>query len=179
MAKYSETERRELKNHKRRMRSYPTKGEDQFKREVCDPLGIKFKTQKIVIDTPARGDSKGYILDFYLPEYKLCVEIDGKGHAAAFQRQYDAIRDSCLAKRGIRTIRFTNEEVKDVEACKSRMTFIMRGRKHEIVRRSWVPKQKRLSNPDVDRFSDLAAQEAFIKANGVKRLPPLKENRKF
>ncbi len=42
-----------------------------------------------------------YILDFYRPRDRLCIEIDGQQHDAA----HDARRDAYLADAGIRTLR--------------------------------------------------------------------------
>jgi very-short-patch-repair endonuclease len=50
----------------------------------------------------------GYIADFYHKQTKLVVEIDGPYHAS--RRGLDRARDAHLAKRGIRTIRLTNEQ---------------------------------------------------------------------
>ena len=44
-----------------------------------------------------------FFLDFYCAKAKLCVEVDGEQHAN--ERDYDAWRDSELAKVGIETIR--------------------------------------------------------------------------
>ena len=37
-----------------------------------------------------------YILDFYCPERRLAIEVDGGQHADVYGRQYDAHRDSYL-----------------------------------------------------------------------------------
>lgn len=50
-----------------------------------------------------------YILDFYFPELKLAVEIDGAIHEQT--RRKDKIRDLNLKKLGITTIRFPNEVI--------------------------------------------------------------------
>ena len=50
----------------------------------------------------------GYILDFYIPELRLCFEADGRQHNAA----KDAIRDGHILKCSIRTIRFTGTELR-------------------------------------------------------------------
>ena len=50
-----------------------------------------------------------YILDFYCPEARLGVELDGAVHAA--QRDYDAARTRNLAAVGVRVVRFENAEV--------------------------------------------------------------------
>ena len=51
----------------------------------------------------------GFVLDFYCAEVSLCVEVDGGVHDA--QQERDAHRTASLALRGIRVIRFRNEEV--------------------------------------------------------------------
>ncbi|MCH2188666.1 endonuclease domain-containing protein [Candidatus Gracilibacteria bacterium] len=64
--------------------------------------GIKFRRQY----------SLGrYILDFYAPEYKIGVEIDGENHFEKHQKEYDDIRTEFLASAGIKIIRYTNNEV--------------------------------------------------------------------
>jgi very-short-patch-repair endonuclease len=50
-----------------------------------------------------------YILDFYCARARLCVEVDGPVHAE--QTGHDARRDAWLARQGIRTIRFTVDEL--------------------------------------------------------------------
>ena len=51
----------------------------------------------------------GYILDFYCPTLRLCLEIDGSIHDD--QRRYDRQRDSNLARWGIKVLRTRNEVV--------------------------------------------------------------------
>jgi len=50
-----------------------------------------------------------FILDFYCPAARLCVEVDGGVHDVLEER--DAARTAHLATLGIRVIRFRNEEV--------------------------------------------------------------------
>jgi len=52
-----------------------------------------------------------YILDFYCPEKRLAVEIDGGQHADIRSQQHDAQRDSYLKGLGIRVLRFWNNDV--------------------------------------------------------------------
>ena len=53
-----------------------------------------------------------YILDFFCPEARLAVELDGAGHAEPGQASYDAERTAWLAEtEGIRVVRFWNREV--------------------------------------------------------------------
>jgi very-short-patch-repair endonuclease len=50
-----------------------------------------------------------FILDFYCPARKLCVELDGPVHDEQCER--DQARTDALAHQQIRVIRFRNEEV--------------------------------------------------------------------
>ncbi|HEX2078510.1 MAG TPA: endonuclease domain-containing protein [Longimicrobium sp.] len=52
-----------------------------------------------------------FILDFYCPQYRLAVELDGSVHDGSNQREYDAARSEALEQLGIRVLRFRNEEV--------------------------------------------------------------------
>ncbi|GAL12398.1 hypothetical protein JCM19233_3390 [Vibrio astriarenae] len=52
-----------------------------------------------------------YIVDFYCPEKRLVIEIDGDSHYTANAQQKDVIRDQFLASKGIQVLRFTNEDV--------------------------------------------------------------------
>jgi leucyl-tRNA synthetase len=71
-------------------------------------LGCKIVRQKpIIIDY--FGKKKAFIADFYCKEADLIIEIDGTVHAN--QIEYDSLRTCLLNQKGLRIIRFTNEEV--------------------------------------------------------------------
>lgn len=53
---------------------------------------------------------KCYIMDFYLPDYGICIEVDGDYHNTQEQLTKDRERSNRLAKTGILVVRFTNEE---------------------------------------------------------------------
>jgi very-short-patch-repair endonuclease len=52
-----------------------------------------------------------YILDFYCPELKLAVELDGGQHFEPRALLYDEIRTEDLRARGIVVLRFNNDVV--------------------------------------------------------------------
>ena len=52
-----------------------------------------------------------YILDFYCPERRLAIEVDGGQHADLYGQEHDAYRDSYLTELDIRVIRFWNNDV--------------------------------------------------------------------
>jgi very-short-patch-repair endonuclease len=49
------------------------------------------------------------VLDFYCPDRRLCVELDGSSHD--YRYEYDEARTRFLAAQGIRVVRFRNEQV--------------------------------------------------------------------
>ncbi len=65
-------------------------------------MGLKFRRQHTV---------GKYILDFYCPERKLAIEIDGSGHAFEDKTIKDENRTKELEKEGIKVLRFWNNEV--------------------------------------------------------------------
>ena len=67
--------------------------------QVC---GKKFRRQHSV---------GNYILDFYCPECRLAVELDGQGHFHSMTSEYDYRRDEYLKKMNIRVLRFENRLV--------------------------------------------------------------------
>lgn len=62
--------------------------------------GLRFLRQKPLLD---------YIVDFYCPELRLVIELDGDSHVE--QSEYDRIRTENLQKYGITVVRYTNREV--------------------------------------------------------------------
>jgi very-short-patch-repair endonuclease len=52
-----------------------------------------------------------YVLDFYCPSLKLAIEVDGLQHGAPQAAQADANRSAWPAGKGIRVLRFWNDDV--------------------------------------------------------------------
>ena len=52
-----------------------------------------------------------YIADFYCPQHKLVIEIDGSQHYSDDGREYDESREKYMSSLGIKTIRFNNLDV--------------------------------------------------------------------
>ncbi len=65
-------------------------------------LGYKFRRQYSV---------DHYVIDFYCPELKLAIELDGSIHNNLDQKEYDAYRQEYLEKFGITFCRITNDEL--------------------------------------------------------------------
>jgi very-short-patch-repair endonuclease len=67
-------------------------------------LGCKFRRQYGV---------GPYVIDFYSPEIKLGIELDGDSHFAEGKREYDQRRQVFVESFGIRIVRFLNVDVYD------------------------------------------------------------------
>ena len=65
--------------------------------------GVKFRRQFSV---------GSYVLDFYSPELRLCIELDGQSHFTPEGYEHDRQRTEYLNRlHDIRTLRFENEDV--------------------------------------------------------------------
>ena len=85
------------------------------KRQV---LGFKFRRQYSV---------GPYVLDFYCPDAKLAVEIDGDSHFQENAAEYDGKRQAAIEQLGIRFLRFSNQEIhKNLFAVLERVTEAVR-----------------------------------------------------
>ena len=54
-----------------------------------------------------------YIVDFYIAEWKVVIEVDGIQHQFPENKEKDALRDKYLDDLGIKVLRFTNIEIND------------------------------------------------------------------
>ncbi|MGQ0595390.1 MAG: endonuclease domain-containing protein [Gammaproteobacteria bacterium] len=52
-----------------------------------------------------------YVLDFYCPELKPAIEVDGDSHFQAGVGEYDRERQRYIESLGIHVLRFTNREM--------------------------------------------------------------------
>lgn len=64
--------------------------------------GLKFRRQYGI-------DS--YVVDFYCPELKLAIEIDGAVHSYNSQISFDKQRQKDIESLGIKFLRFTNQDI--------------------------------------------------------------------
>ena len=87
----------------RYLRHKETKAEKILWEELRNKkLGVKFRRQHPV-------DS--FILDFYAPEIKLGIELDGSLHTG--NQEYDKLRTVYLNSNGIKIVRFWNLEIEN------------------------------------------------------------------
>ncbi|NHE58801.1 endonuclease domain-containing protein [Cyclobacterium plantarum] len=98
--------KKSLKETRKDLRNNSTK-EEQL-------LWLQLKGRRLKGKKFRRQHSYGdFILDFYCPEEKLAVELDGSPHYTQEGHQSDLERDSALTLCGIRVLRFENREVRE------------------------------------------------------------------
>jgi len=94
----------ETKYHRRSLRNDATPAEivlwQYLKKSQVG--GLKFRRQHGV---------GAYVLDFYCPEIKLCIELDGDIHHTPMSFEHDMQRTSYLNNQGITILRYHNEVV--------------------------------------------------------------------
>jgi very-short-patch-repair endonuclease len=56
-----------------------------------------------------------YVLDFFCPEARYNIELDGSGHGFPAQRAEDEKRDAFLMERNIKVRRFWNNQLKEIK----------------------------------------------------------------
>ena len=84
------------------LRKTMTKEERHLWYDFLKPLPITVNRQKNI------GD---YIVDFYIANKRIVIEIDGSQHDLPDGKQADAKRDADLAALGITVLRYTNEDI--------------------------------------------------------------------
>jgi very-short-patch-repair endonuclease len=52
-----------------------------------------------------------FVVDFYAPELKLALEIDGDSHLVEGAQAYDQVREAFLIDNGKKILRYTNSQV--------------------------------------------------------------------
>jgi very-short-patch-repair endonuclease len=103
-----------LKRSSRQLRNNMTNAETRLwaKLRLRQIRGFWFYRQKPI------GE---YIVDFFCPKAKLVIEVDGGQHFSGDAPEYDAIRDGYLKSLGLKVLRFTNNEVLNIEGVVERI----------------------------------------------------------
>ena len=70
--------------------------------DFLKPLSIMVHRQKII---------GPYIVDFYIAEKKLVIELDGSQHYDIPGKQADGIRDRFLQEQGLTVLRYANSDI--------------------------------------------------------------------
>lgn len=89
-------------------------------KSILDELNINYEFQKIIV-----ANDNPYIADFYIKDKNIVIEIDGEYHRDIEQMEKDFKRNNDMAKYGILTIRFNNEETFDKETITTTLESIL------------------------------------------------------
>jgi very-short-patch-repair endonuclease len=52
-----------------------------------------------------------FVLDFYIPDVRLAIEVDGSIHELEQQKEYDRFREEMIQNHDIEFLRFSNEDI--------------------------------------------------------------------
>lgn len=74
-------------------------------------LWLQLKNSKTSFKFRRQHSIGGYIVDFYCPEKRLIIEIDGPQHFKKENKEYDKVRSKYFEGLSIKVLRFTNLEV--------------------------------------------------------------------
>ncbi len=93
-----------LKTKRKYLRNNSTKAEVLLWKQLSGSKinGLKFRRQHSI---------GRYILDFYCPEKRLGIELDGSAHGPDQRKEYDAKRQRFIETCSIVVLRFYNDQV--------------------------------------------------------------------
>jgi very-short-patch-repair endonuclease len=105
----------------RRSGTYNTRSNKNFRKELRNSLTAaeavlwqNLKGRQLLGKKFRRQISIGrYIVDFYCPECRLIIELDGERHFSITMDEYEARRTKYLEEEGLRIMRFENRELYD------------------------------------------------------------------
>ena len=69
--------------------------------------------KKLPLNVKRQHNIGDYIVDFYIAEKKIVIELDGAQHTTAENASADNQRDAALSKWGITVVRYPNDRVRN------------------------------------------------------------------
>jgi very-short-patch-repair endonuclease len=132
--------KRERTSHLNRVASVARKqanitGSQKLAMELLDKARIIY-----VYEKPIQHFKSFFLIDIYLPETKICIEIDGSSHDLPEKQQSDLIRDNFLKAQGYWVFRIKNWEVRE--------SFLPKIRSIIGIRRYWIEKKRKKTCKD-------------------------------
>ena len=98
----NDTNNPKLTANAKALRRNMTKEERHLWYDFLKTLPIMVHRQKVI---------GNYIVDFYIAEAKLVIELDGSQHYEIESTQTDALRDAYLQSLGLTVLRYSNADV--------------------------------------------------------------------
>ncbi len=101
-----------------KLRIYTKKSEQEKRRYLRNNmtraevlLWSELKNKKLGVRFLRQYSIGKFVVDFYAPEIKHAIEVDGAAHNTDEERDYDNRRQGDIENTGITFLRFTNEEI--------------------------------------------------------------------
>ena len=69
--------------------------------------------KKLPLNVHRQHNIENYIVDFYIAEKKIVIEVDGIQHLQKDNQEADAKRDEVLSFWGITVLRYSNESIRN------------------------------------------------------------------
>ena len=91
-----------LSSNSRTLRKNMTKEERHLWYDFLKELPVTVHRQKVI---------GNYIVDFYIAQEKLAIELDGSQHYEDKGKEQDAVRDAYLSSLGVQVLRYSNLDV--------------------------------------------------------------------
>ena len=86
--------------------------------------GYKFRRQYSI---------ENYVIDFYCPELKLAIEVDGLTHNDLKSAEEDELRQKHIESLGIKIIRFSSTEIfEDLDSIATQVYFVCKNLKDDM-----------------------------------------------
>ena len=100
---YNNTKNHKLTPISKVLRKNMTDEEKHLWYDFFKKLSITVHRQKVI---------DRYVVDFYIAEKKIVIEVDGIQHNAPEHKESDRQRDEALASWGITVLRYSNESIR-------------------------------------------------------------------
>ena len=69
--------------------------------------------KRLPMNVRRQHNIENYIVDFYIAEKKIVIQIDGRQHLLPEHKEADEQRDTALASWGISVLRYSNNEIRN------------------------------------------------------------------
>lgn len=107
---YLKKRKRRAERFSERLKKRQTPSEVRFA-QLLDKAKVTYESQKVVMIP----NGSFYIIDFFIPNRGVCVEIDGGYHLKEEQIELDKAKDCFLRGEGYHVLRLFNEAVKELD----------------------------------------------------------------
>ncbi len=69
--------------------------------------------KRLPVNIRRQHNIENYIVDFYIAEQKIVIEIDGRQHLLPEHKEADEQRDAVMSSWGITVLRYSNDSIQN------------------------------------------------------------------